>query len=294
MTALLANLAAILAPVMLISALGFVWVKRGHGFDQALATNLIAILSAPCLVFSTLVQMHVSGHDFAITGVAALACLGLSCGLGAFALMILRLPVKVFLPAIAFPNVGNMGLPVCLFAFGQQGLALATIYFATVSMFQFTLGPMLASGQFRLGPLLKAPFVYAGFAALGVVYFHLHVPLWVLNTTSLLGQLAVPLMLLALGVALAELRIANLGRATTVSCLRLFLGLAIGWIAASGLGLHGAARGVVIIESAMPAAVFNYLFARIYDNSPEEVAGVIMVSTLLSYLSLPFLVAAVI
>ena len=294
MLALLANLAAILAPVLLISGVGFVWVKRGNTFDQGFATQLIAVLSAPCLVFSTLVQMHVSAAEFSSIGAAAFICLCLSGVVGAAALWALRLPVKVFVASITFPNIGNMGLPVCLFAFGERGVALAMIYFTVVSIFQFTLGPMLASGKFQPSLLFKTPFVYAAVAALIVVLFHLSVPQWVINTTSVLGQIAVPLMLLALGVALAQLRVANLGRALAVSLLRLGIGLACGWAVAQGMGFHGAARGVVIVESAMPAAVFNYLFALIYDNSPEEVAGVIMVSTLLSYLTLPFLVAALI
>ena len=294
MFALLANLAAILAPVMLISGVGFVWVKRGNAFDQGFATQLIAVLSAPCLVFSTLVQMHVSAQEFSSIGTAAFICLVLSGVIGATALWALRLPVKVFIASLTFPNIGNMGLPVCLFAFGERGVALAMIYFTVISIFQFTLGPMLASGKFQPALLFKTPFVYAALAALIVVLFHLSVPQWVVNTTSVLGQIAVPLMLLALGVALAQLRIANLGRALVVSLLRLGIGLACGWAVAQGMGFHGAARGVVIIESAMPAAVFNYLFALMYDNSPEEVAGVIMVSTVLSYLTLPFLVAALI
>ena len=86
MSSLLANLAAILAPVLLISAAGFIWVKRGYAFDQAFATNVIAILSAPSLVFSTLVRMHVSGQNFAVMGEAALLCLALSFAFGALAL----------------------------------------------------------------------------------------------------------------------------------------------------------------------------------------------------------------
>ncbi len=291
---LLAHLAAILAPVFLTSAVGFGWVKRGYSFDQGFATRLIASLGTPCLVFSTLTRMHVSGQDFLTMGAASLACLIVFFILGIAGLKLCRLPASVFLPSLAFPNNGNMGLPVCLFAFGDKGVALATIYFAVICVFQFTLGPLLSSGRFNFSLLVKAPVVYATLASIAVIALHLKVPEWLLNTTALLGQLCVPLMLLALGVALAQLKVANLRRAVIVSLLRLGVGLAGGVLVAILFGFHGAERGVVILESAMPVAVFNYLFALLYDNSPEEVAGVIMVSTALSYVSLPFLVAMVI
>jgi predicted permease len=294
LTDLLTNLAAILAPVFLISAIGFAWVKSGAGFDQVFVTNIIATLSAPSLVFSTLARMPVAGRDFATMASATFLCVVLFFVLGAAALRLCRLPIKVFLAPLAFPNIGNMGLPVCLFAFGTKGLALATVYFTVVTTLQFSLGPVLASGRFSFGPLLRAPVVYASLAALAVVALHLRVPPWLLNTTGLLGQISVPLMLMALGVALAQLRVHSLHRALVVSILRIGIGAIAGWAVGALFGFHGAFRGVLIIQSAMPAAVFNYLFARLYDNSPEEVAGVIMVSTLLSYLTLPFLVAAVI
>lgn len=291
---LLSHLAAILAPVFLTSAVGFGWVKRGYAFDQTFATRLIAGLATPCLVFSTLTRMHVSAQDFATMGAAALACLLMFFILGIAGLRLCRLPISVFLPSLAFPNNGNMGLPVCLFAFGDKGVALATIYFAVICVFQFTLGPLLSSGRFNLSMLVKSPVIYATLAAVVVIVLRLPVPDWLLNTATLIGQLSVPLMLLALGVALAQLKVTNFGRAVTVSLLRFGVGVAGGVLVSILFGFHGAERGVVILESAMPAAVFNYLFALMYDNAPEEVAGVIMVSTILSYVALPFLVAMVI
>ena len=71
------------------------------------------------------------------------------------------------------------------------------------------------------------------------------------------------------------------------------MGTALGFATAAVFGFDGAARGVVILESSMPAAVFNYLFARMYDNRPDEVAGVILVSTVMSAATIPMVLAAV-
>jgi predicted permease len=101
------------------------------------------------------------------------------------------------------------------------------------------------------------------------------------------------MMLLTLGVALANLKVTSLWRSVVLSLGRLGLGLAVGLGIAEILGLEGAARGVLILESAMPVAVLNYLFAARYDRSPEEIAGLVLVSTTLSFVTLPALLLIV-
>lgn len=291
---MISGLAAVILPVFLLSGLGYGWGRRGLPFDHVFITNIVTMVGSPCLIFATLSKIQFAPGRIAVMAEATVACLVLFAVAGALALRLLRLPAKVYLPSLAFPNIGNMGLPVCLFAFGDDGLALAMIYFAVTTSCQFTLGPAIAAGRLRPGGLLKVPFVYAVAAALLVALLGFKLPQWVANTAALAGGMTIPLMLIALGVALAELKIANLRRALGMSVGRLVLGLAGGWLVAEAFGLGGAMRGVVVIQSAMPVAVFNYLFARMYDAAPEEVAGMVLLSTVLSYLTLPFVVAFVI
>jgi predicted permease len=290
---LLSGLGAVVAPVFLISLAGWAWARSGRAFDQKFVTDLITIVGSPCLVFSALTKMSFSGPEVARMAAATVTCLGLFAVVGLVLLTSARMSLRVYLPSLVFPNIGNLGLPVCLFAFGPEGLALAMIYFTLTAIGQFTLGPAMAAGRFDLGALLRLPFLYAVAAALAVRAAGVEVPKWIVNTSDLVAGLVIPLMLLALGVALAQLKVRSLARSTAMSVARLAMGLAGGWAVAELYGLEGAFRGVVIIESAMPVAVFNYLFARIYDNQPEEVAGMVLVSTVLSYLTLPLLVAAV-
>lgn len=224
---------------------------------------------------------------------ATAVCLLATAAISAAVLHLAGLPMRVYLPSLTFPNIGNAGLPVCLFAFGQQGMALAMVFFAVTSVGQFTLGPAIAAGKLDLGKLLRVPLLHAVAAAIAVKAVGWTVPLWMSNTLSLLSGLTIPLMLLSLGVALANLKAANMGRAVAMSALRLGLGAALGFATAAAFGLDGAAKGVVVIESSMPAAVFNYLFARMYDNRPDEVAGVILVSTIMSAVTMPLILAAV-
>jgi predicted permease len=205
----------------------------------------------------------------------------------------LRLPLRVYLPALTFPNAGNMGMPLCLFAFGEPGLGLAVMFFATLAVAQFTLGPALAAGRWDPWQALRTPVLHAVALALLLRAAGLDVPRWAANTTSLLGGCAVPLMLVSLGVTLARLRVGGLGRALAMSALRLGLGFCAGLVVAWTLGLEGVARGVVVLESAMPVAVFNYLWAVRHGTAPEEVAGMVLGSTALSFATLPLLLLAV-
>ena len=114
-------------------------------------------------------------------------------------------------------------------------------------------------------------------------------PQWLSNTTQILGGVAIPMMLISLGVAMARLKIAGFGRALFLSVLRIGGGFAIGLAIAEIAGLHGAARGVLLMQSAMPVAVNNYLLAQRFNRNPSEVAGTVVVSTALSFATLPLL-----
>jgi hypothetical protein len=289
---LLSGLLAVVAPVFLITAAGYVWDKRGHAFDQVLVTNLMTLVAAPCLVFSTFTSAHISFAETGQMGEATLACLCLFAIVAGIGLRLAGMPLKTYLPSLIFPNIGNLGLPVCKFAFGDRGLALAMVYFAVTTIGQFTMGPAIASGRFDLGAVARTPLIYAVAIAVALAGSGVVIPRWIANTAELAGGMAVPLMLMALGVALAKMKARNLLRSTSMAVVRLGLGTAGGWAIAALLFRHdNVARGVVIIQSAMPVAVFNYLFAMIYRNEPEEVAGMVLTSTLLALLWLPLLVA---
>ena len=96
-------------------------------------------------------------------------------------------------------------------------------------------------------------------------------------------------MLMTLGVCLAQLKVSSLWSSVWLSLLRLTMGVSVGWLTAEFMGFEGVAKGVLIIECAMPVAVFNYLFAQLHDTQPEEVAGTVLISTTLSFITLPAL-----
>lgn len=291
--ALFSDILSVIAPVFLIAAAGYAWVRSGRSFEQGFVTELVTHVAAPCLIFSTLTKLQFSAEALARMTMAGLACFAAFTVVGVTVLRLARLPLRPYLPSLLFPNTGNMGLPLCLFAFGDYGLGLAIVYFSIATVAQFTAGVAIAMGSFSVTRLLRLPILYGVAAALAFLASGVAVPRWLANTAGLLGDLAVPLMLMALGVALGQLKLSSLRRTLALSALRIVMGAAVGWAVGWLFGLDETARGVLMIQSAMPVAVFNYLFAQKFDVRPGEVASMVLASTALSFVSLPLLLALV-
>lgn len=284
-----AELFTIIAPVLICAAIGYGWVRSGQIFDVGFATNLITWLGAPCLVFHVLANLDIGAAALAAQAGAALAVIAANALIGAAILAVLRFSQRAYLPALMFANIGNMGLPLCYLAFGDIGLGFAIVVFAVNASLMFTVGMAIAAGTASLRAILRLPFLYAVVLGLGFSLAGIRPPAFINATAKLIGDFTIPLMLITLGVSLAGLGVRNLHRSLTVSVLRLAIGFATAVAVAHAFGLEGAARGALILQSAMPVAVFNYLFAQRYGTEPEAVAGVVVISTGLSFLTLPLL-----
>ncbi|MBD25724.1 MAG: transporter [Candidatus Marinimicrobia bacterium] len=284
---------SIIAPVLLIAIVGYIWRRKRMPFDTAMITDLVTYIGAPSLLFSSLL---INRPDFtAISQIvgATLLIAGVVAVMGAVFLKILDLPFSTYLPSMFVPNVGNMGLPLCLFAFGEEGLTLAVAYYAASSVLQFTAGVSIASGKISSDVIFRNPVIWAIIAAFVLLYTDVELPKWIANTTDVLAGFVIPLMLLSLGASLGHLKVETFGRSFGLAMFRLIIGFGIGLIVATAFGLQGPVRGVVIIQSAMPTAVFTYLFATRAGTCPEEVGGIVVISTVLSFITLPFLLAFV-
>ena len=292
--AILLQLFTIIAPVFACAALGYVWHKMRRPFDNETVTSLITNVGTPCLVFDTLVRLELDMGVFIDLGLAAAATVVGFGLLGWLYLRVTRAGLPDFLPALMFPNCGNMGVPLCLFAFGEIGLGMGIAFFAVMVLFQFTIGIAIAAGDISLRFILRTPMVYAVFAAVGLLMCDVRLPEWLSNTVHLFAGLTIPVMLMALGVSLAALGISKLRDSLSIALSRILIGLLVGPLVVMMLGLEGAAAGVVIIMAAMPVAVFSYLFGLRYGRSPDVLAGSVVLSTLISFLILPLILFAVV
>ena len=290
---MLDELAGILLPVFSLALVGYFWRRLGFPFEREFVTRMIMNVSGPCLIVDSLSQLTVPMSEFIsmVASSVAMFVLTVLCALGI--LKLAGLSIRSYLPAIAIGNNGNLGLPLSLFAFGQEGLGLAVAVYVTNSVGQFTLTPILQSRSSPWRTLATTPVIYGALIGAALLIGDVRPPQWVGTTIGLLGDLMIPLMLLALGHTLAGLRAKRLPFAIGWGSVRLVLGFLVAVAVAELFGLEGVARGVLILQGAMPAAIFSYLFAARYDRDPDDVAGIVLASTVIGALLLPALVAYV-
>ncbi|WP_375595992.1 AEC family transporter [Algihabitans albus] len=286
---ILVQLLDIVLPVFLCIAAGFAWARGKLAFDNAFVTQLVMYIGTPCLLIATFDQVRPEPAAFGQIFLAALTAF-VGVGLVSWGLLrLLGLDPRDFLPALTFPNTGNMGLPLVLFAFGPEGLAFGIVVFALSAVGHFTVGISVSRGAFKPRELLTVPILPALTVGILLVVLDLNLPPVLGRTVELLGNLTIPLMLLALGVSLARLPLRRFGRAALLGTLRIGLGAASGFAAAWAFGLGPVATGALVLQCSMPIAVYSYLFAERYGRASADVAGAVIVSTLMTLVAAPVL-----
>lgn len=284
------ELANILLPVFALAAVGYGWRRFGVPFEREFVTRLIMNIAGPCLIIDSLSTLDLSLERFAAMVAAAVAAFTLTAFAAFVSLRMLGLSVRTYLPTIGIGNTGNLGLPLSFFAFGPEGLGLAVAVYVVNSVAQFTLTPMLQSGMPALRALLTTPVVYGALIGAALLATDVTLPTWVASTVGLFGDMMIPLMLLALGNTLGGLHATRLPFAAGMGVMRLTLGFSIAFAVGLLFDLDGTSRAVLVLQGAMPAAVFSYLFAARYDRAADDVAGIVLVSTVLAALAMPLLV----
>jgi predicted permease len=286
-------------PIFAVAAAGFLLARRFGANVRTLSTITFNALS-PCLVFDQVVASQLGlGQSLRVVlfCVVLTFAMGIAARLIAVPLKLTRMSLITFLLVVMFSNSGNYALPVVLFAFGQESLAFASVYFVTSAVLVYTFGIFVAgSGRASLGAslagVLRVPAFYAVVAAILVLGTHRAVPVAVMRPITLLGDAAIPMMLLVLGMQLER---ATKPAHPAAVAAAVILSLVIAPIFAFGLsavlGLAGAARQAAILEASMPAAVVTTVLALEFDLDTEFSTSVVMVSTLLSPFSLVFLIA---
>ena len=189
-------------------------------------------------------------------------------------------------------NAGNYGLSLNLFAFGEEALAYASLFFVTSAIITYTLGVTVASlGRASLADslrgLLKIPVVYVVPLVLIFMYLDWELPLPLGRSVALLSDAAIPGMLIVLGLQQQKnQRTSNTRALLLTNGMRLLGGLGIGLLLAPIFRLGGMAYNAGILESSMPTAVLATILATEYDAEPAFVTTAVLTTTLLSPLTL--------
>lgn len=284
----------IVAPVFLLAALGFAWVRLGYEYRLDFVTKLAMTLGVPCLIFVTLMQADIENEALTAIATATLAAYAIVIVVFFAVTLAFKLDRQTFLAPLSFGNTGNLGLPLALFAFGDLGLGYAVVVFAVMAIISFTFGIWLVSGGGNPLSSLKEPLVAASLAGGLFLWMEWETPTVITNTLSLIGQLGIPLMLITLGVALARLSPSDIARMVWLSALKVVICVAVAWPIGLWFQLNDVAFAVLVLQVATPVAVTSYLLAEKYGADADSVAGLVVVSTLMSVGFLPLILAFVI
>jgi malate permease and related proteins len=296
---LLSILASDIVPIFAIAVAGFFLEKRLPGSVKVLSAIAFNALS-PCLVFDQLVMSRLSGSDvarMALYCILLMAAMGVIARLVAIPLGLNRQMLSSFLLVVMFSNTGNYALPLVLFAFGQEALSFASVYFVTSAITVYTVGVFIAASSKQslgraLTGILRVPVLYALAAAGVIIMLRITPPTALMRPIGMLSDAALPMMLLILGMqlkrAVAPNRPIVVAAAVAISLL---VAPIIGIALTSMLGLSGAARQAAIILASMPAAVITTVLALEFELDSSFITSVVFVSTLLSPLTLVLLIA---
>ncbi|MEM6408028.1 MAG: AEC family transporter [Pseudomonadota bacterium] len=281
----------IVAPVFLLGGIGFAWVKLGFEYRIEFVTRLAMTIAVPALIFVALMQTEIEPSALTTVFWATLVTYGAITLLCMILVKLGRLEVRTFLAPLIFGNTGNLGLPLALFAFGAEGLGYAVVIFAIMGIYSFTDGVWLVSGGGDLRKVVQEPLVGATLLGALFLWQDWQTPRFLTNTIELVGQMAIPLMLITLGVAVARLRPAAVGQAVVLSAIKVLICAAAAWGAGTYFDLPDVALAVLILQATTPVAVTSYLLAAKYEADSEPVAGLVVVSTVMSVSFIPLILA---
>ena len=283
----------VLFPVFFVIGIGYFLGKKNPKIDTTFITNFAANIGTPAMIIYAVTSTGITFDIFKdyfwyyLLAIISFAIVGIPT------LYFLKTKDIIReLPPLILPNTGNMGVPICLFAYGTEGLGVSASITSIIILFHFTVGVFLADRKFNLNVILNNPPIYAIIFSAFVLYNDITLPTVVINTTEWLMFATIFLILMSLGIALIRLKVFSFYKAIVASLTRMIFGPIIGLLLIYYFNLDGFAAGVLLIQCSMPSAVLNYLVASIYSPKKiiDSVASTIVVSTLMSFITIPIVV----
>ena len=283
----------VLFPVFFVIGIGYYLGKNNKKIDTTFITNFAANIGTPAMIIYAVTSTGITFDifkEYFWYYLLAIICFAL-VGIPTLYLLKTKDIIRE-LPPLILPNTGNMGVPICLFAYGTEGLGVSASITSIIILFHFTVGVFLADRKFNLNVILKNPPFYAILFSAFILFNNITLPTFVINTTEWLMFATIFLILMSLGIALTRLKVFSFNKAIICSITRMLLGPAIGLLLIYYFNLSGFAAGVLLIQCSMPSAVLNYLVGSIYSPKKivDSVASTIVVSTLMSFITLPIVV----
>ncbi len=269
-----------------IVALGWLLAARGR-LDLRTLADLALTVTSPALMFSVL---GASSGDFDRWGVLVAGTLWIAAGTAVLAVLYLHTGGAgrrgLLLPAV-FWNAGNLTLPLARLAFGPQGLEAAAVIFVTVAILNSTVGLWIAKGENGLAEVIRMPLVYGSVGGLVLALSGHQLPRYVMEPIEMVGGMAIPLMLITLGMHLRSLAVRDLRHTVVVVAIRVVGGAVCAVLFVTLFGVYGVERQILLLASIMPAAVINVMMAQRYSTDPSLVASAVVLGTAISLVTIP-------
>jgi predicted permease len=277
-------------PVFGIAALGYLY-GRINGSDMDSANRINMNLFVPALLFYVLSEKIPDSPEWqSIAWGTAIIVIG--SGLLAWPLaLLLKIPPRTLLPSMMFNNSGNLGLPLSALAFGDALLPFSVVAFVVSTSLHFSLGIWLVSGQLHPMRLLKNPVFLSTLAGILAYMTNWHTPQILMPGLEMLSQVAIPLMLVALGVRLIHIDISHWKAGLAGALLCPASGLLSAWLAILWLQPSETMQRILLLFSILPPAVMNFLLAERYRRSPDQVASMVAFGNLASLVVIPLSLA---
>ena len=282
----------VIVPVFFVIGVGYYLGRKNPEICTDFITTFAGNVGTPAMIFYTITTTGVTLSVFIEYFIYALIIIGGFSLVGIVFLLLLKKDFISELPPLILPNTGNMGIPICLFAYGTAGLGVASAIASVIILLHFTLGVLLAKKSFSFEILIKNMPIYGIIVSVIFLYFEWDVPGYLENTTFLLTYATIFLVLMSLGIALSRLKVVSWTHASILGAVRVIIGPLIGFGLIKFLNLNGFAAGVLLIQSCMPSAVLTYLVGSMYSERKvvDSVASVIVTSTVMSFFTIPIVV----
>lgn len=284
------RIVSIVFPIFIIVMIGFV-LGRKHKPDMQAANTLNITVFLPALFFSAL-----AGKTFNLAENAAIAigCAAVVLGSGVLTWPVARLlgmNPKTLVPPSMFNNVGNMGLPLLLLAFGEQTLGAGVVLMLVVTVLQFSVGIWLLSGHFHVAMLWREPLLLAAGAGIlvSLTGFSVWPPLMV--AFKLLGDISIGLMIFALGVRLSTAQLGAWRIGVVGACVTPITGMLVAWAFGEWANLSLREQNILFVFGALPPAVSSFIFAERYAQEPDKVASIVMIGNAFALFFVPLALA---
>jgi len=276
----------IILPVFLIILVGYLFARRAKP-DMGVVNRISMSILAPALIFSALASKE---FDVEANRLLLIGSVGVVLGSGLLAWPIAKLlhvDHRTFVPPMMFNNCGNMGLPLAVLAYEQTGFAAMVALFTISNLLHFTLGAWMIDHHAKFGNLLRNPMVWSTFLGFGFALTHPPIPEWGSTAIKLVGDALVPMMLLSLGVRLAEVHWSDWQLGVIGGLVCPVSGIAMAALLAPVLGLDQNQQGLLILFGCLPPAVLNFMVAEQFNQEPAKVASIVLIGNVLSVIFVP-------